>query len=188
MTIQEKIDEVVRETEGALKECAIPEGDKERILNGVKELGFRWQEANAHGRAACVMMGLIDGRYSEELSGRFIHECVQFQQFDELETKETAGSYYLFRMVPMPVYAALIDMLMVQAIEGKAGAYQEKKSGNGTEKKSGTGTKTATKAVGTGTKTAAKAAGTGTKAATKKTGTAAKKATVRKSGGAADGK
>ena len=125
-TIQGKIDDVVFEVEGALKECPIPEGDKERILNGVKELGFNWQEANAHGRAACVLLGLIDDKYPVELARRFVGECVQLKQFEELQTKETEGSYYTFKMIPMPLYAALIDLLMVQAIEGKAGVFQER--------------------------------------------------------------
>ena len=126
MTIQGKIDEVVLAVEDALKECPIPEGDREHILNGVKELGFQWQEANAHGRAACILMGLIDGHYNPDLCRRFVKECVELKQFDELQAKENAGSVYNFRMIPMPYYAALIDLLMVQAIDGGAGEYVEK--------------------------------------------------------------
>ena len=135
MTIQGKIDEIVLAVENALKECPIPEGDREYILNGVKELGFQWQEANAHGRAACILMGLIDGHYNPDLCRRFVKECVELKQFDELQAKENAGSVYNFRMIPMPYYAALIDLLMVQAIEDGAGEYQEKSGSEDGEKK-----------------------------------------------------
>ena len=131
MTIQEKIDEVVLAVQDALKECPIPEHDKDWILDGVKELGFQWQEANAHGRAACILLGLIDGNYPAHLKTQFIEECLQLKQLDELAQKEMTGSYYTFKTIPMPLYAGLIDLLMVQAIEGDAGVYNPRDQGEG---------------------------------------------------------
>ena len=126
MTIQDKIDEVVGAVAGALEKSQIREDEKAQILDGVKALGFQWQEANAHGRAACILLGLLDGHYSPDLMVKFVRECVELKQFDELSAKEIAGSYFTFKKIPMPEYAALIDLLMVQAIEGEAGEYQEK--------------------------------------------------------------
>ena len=126
MTIQDKIDEVVGAVAGALEKSQIQEDEKAQILDGVKALGFQWQEANAHGRAACILLGLLDGHYSPDLMVKFVRECVELKQFDELSAKEIAGSYFTFKKIPMPEYAALIDLLMVQAIEGEAGEYQEK--------------------------------------------------------------
>lgn len=124
MTIQDRIDEVVALVENALGRCGdmTPE-DREHVLNGVKDLGFQWQKSNAHGRASCVLFGLIDKGYSGEVLVRFVRECVQMKQMDEIQKKEVEGSYYTFRLLPMPEYAALIDLLMVQAIEGAAGVY-----------------------------------------------------------------
>lgn len=134
MTIQDRIDEVVLAVEDALKECPIPEGDKDRILNGVKDLGFQWQEANAHGRAECILLGLVAEKYTNPLKIQFINECLSLKQFDELQAKEKSGSAFLFGQIPMELYAALIDLLMVQAIEGKAGVYQEsREDGTGAE-------------------------------------------------------
>lgn len=182
MMIQDKIDEVVMAVAKALNECPIPDGDREYILNGVKEIGFKWQEANAHGRAACILMGLIGDHYNPDLCRRFVKECVELKQFDELQTKESSGSAFCLKMIPMPYYAALIDLLMVQAIEDDAGEYQEKSEGKEPEEspQKKTDAKRATVEVADKLPKAAKAPA-------KKT-TASGKATRKKASGAADGK
>ena len=123
MTIQERIDEVVTAVQDALIGSAVSDQNKDTVLNGVKELGFQWQEANAYGRAMTILMGLIEEGYSPELKTRFLHECMSMGLYDELQRKEVSGSYQTFRTISMPDFAALIDMLMVQAIDNGAGVY-----------------------------------------------------------------
>jgi hypothetical protein len=124
--IQDRIDKVVTLVEDALGRCGsmTPE-DRDHVLDGVKELGFRWQEAIAHARAATVALGLTAGYYPGHLKEQFVRECLALKQFDELRKKESTGSAYLFKQVPMTVYAELVDLLMVQQIEGHAGEYAE---------------------------------------------------------------
>ena len=128
MTIQDRIDEVVFQVQGVLLDAAIPDGDKERILSGVKELGFQWQSALAHGRALLILLGLINQYYPGHLKAQFIQECLELNQLDELERKESAGSSMAYRTIPKEMWMDLIDLLTVQQINGEAGLYAEKES------------------------------------------------------------
>ena len=128
MTIQDRIDEVVFQVQGVLRDAAIPDGDKERILSGVKELGFQWQSAWAHERALLILLGLIGQNYPGHLKQQFIQECLELNQLNELERKESAGSSMAYRTIPKEMWMDLIDLLMVQQINGEAGIYAEKES------------------------------------------------------------
>lgn len=87
-------------------------GDLEITLSGVKELGYEWLETNAHARAAAIVLGMVAETYSPTMASRFIRECVELKQYGELKRKEASGSAYLFKLLTMPEYAALIQMLL----------------------------------------------------------------------------
>ena len=125
MMIQDKIDEVVFQVQDVLKDAAIPEGDKKIILDGVKNLGFQWLTANAHGRAMSILLGLMKRKYPEHLVPQFIRECVELEQYDELKQREDEGAAYVTGRIGMPLYSALIDLLMVQSINGADAADPE---------------------------------------------------------------
>ena len=186
MTIQERIDEVVTAVQDALIGSAVSDQNKDTVLNGVKELGFQWQEANAYGRAMTILMGLIEEGYNPELKTRFLHECMSMGLYDELQRKEVSGSYLTFRTISMPDFAALIDMLMVQAIDNGAGVYvpmAKPKTDDAAEadtvvvepvscdKETGTGDVTGTEKTAGSRKTGAKKT-TGTKTRKRATGAA----------------
>ena len=87
-------------------------GDLESTLSGVIQLGNEWLEMNAHARAAAIVLGMVAETYSPMMASRFIRECVDLKQYGELKRKETIGSAYLFKLLTMPEYAALIQMLL----------------------------------------------------------------------------
>ena len=87
-------------------------GDLESTLSGVMLLGNEWLETNAHARAAAIVLGMIAETYSPEMASRFIRECVDLKQYGELKRKETVGSAYLFKLITMPEYAALVQLLL----------------------------------------------------------------------------
>lgn len=87
-------------------------GDLESTLSGVIQLGNEWLEMNAHARAAVIVLGMVAETYSPMMASRFIRECVDLKQYGELKRKETVGSAYLFNILTMPEYAALIQMLL----------------------------------------------------------------------------
>lgn len=123
MIIQDRIDEVVMAVVGVLKDAAIPDGDKEWILEGVKELGFRWQASCATTRALTVVLGLMRGYYPGNLKNQFILECAELDLYDELAAKEKIGNEYLLQQISEKEYATLVDMLMVQQINCQAGVF-----------------------------------------------------------------
>ena len=126
MTIQDRIDEVVLAVRDALNGCQIPEKDKDRIENGVMDLGFQWQRANAFGRALCILLGLMRENYTQQLKVQFINECLDFKQFDELQKKENTGGAYALGQIQIPLFIQLVDLLAAQAIKGEAGLLPDK--------------------------------------------------------------
>lgn len=91
------------------------DGELARAAQGVRQLGHEWMETNAHARAAAVVLGLVEEDYDPKLATMFIRECVQFRQYGELKRKENSGTALLFRMLTMPEYAALVQLLLEES-------------------------------------------------------------------------
>lgn len=104
MTAMDKINEALAAVEAGKKDAA----------DRVRDLGFQWRSTSAHLRAATIVMGLSDAGFGPDLIRRFITECVELKQFGELKAKEMAGSYLLFKLAPLPVYARLVDLLLTE--------------------------------------------------------------------------
>lgn len=104
MTAMDKINEALAAVEAGKKDAA----------DRVRDLGFQWRSTSAHLRAATIVMGLSDAGYGPDMIRRFITECVELKQFGELKAKEMAGSYLLFKLAPLPVYARLVDLLLTE--------------------------------------------------------------------------
>ena len=90
MNIQDKIDEALQ----AAKEAK----------SAMEELGYQWQQTNAHAKAGSIIMGMM--ATGEELKIPLDPE--------QLQRLETAGCDALFKTIPMPVYTDLIMHLLPQ--------------------------------------------------------------------------
>ena len=216
MTIQEKIDEIVRSVETAIgaggdeSKGGVPAlslvSDEERseIMDGVRELGHQWQETNAHARAMLVALGLIARKYPTEYAVRFVRECTELNQFGELKKMEDEGSTFLLRMIPLPIYAALVSLIMTQQVSGLGGEYIGSEAAGKDEdvqvelvydpsiaeeyrqEQAEKAARAARERDAAGAETGKKSGGSAKKAGAVKTAT--KKTTTRKKAGAADGK
>lgn len=85
MTIIERTEEVVRIVKEHL-DPSLPESDVKFVLSSVLNLGWQWDQTNAHTRAACVIA-------SDEGDIFDIEE----NSAEELEKLEAAGSDHIIR-------------------------------------------------------------------------------------------
>lgn len=71
-------------------------------VENIRDLGYQWQRANAHGKAAAVIVGMM--RTGEVLS----------LPLDEAQLihLEAVGADAIIGHVTMPVYAALVEHFM----------------------------------------------------------------------------
>lgn len=108
MTIQDRIDEIVNTVENMIL-LHLDEEEREEALGMVEELGFQWQQANAHARAMTVCAAVMAGeKFDPERTTE-----------EELQRLEGIGSNALIQTVSMPVYAGL-----VQAFLPEPGPYE----------------------------------------------------------------
>lgn len=142
MTAMDKINEALAAVEAGKKDAA----------DRVRDLGFQWRSTSAHLRAATIVMGLSDAGFGPDMIRRFVTECVELKQFGELKAKEMAGSYLLFKLAPLPVYAQLVDLLLTEdesaAQEAQPKEKQPAPARKAPAKKAATGRKTARAADG----------------------------------------
>ena len=108
MTIQDRVDEIVNNIENMII-LHLDEEEREDALGMVEELGYQWQQANAHARAMTVCAAVMDG---EKFDPARITE-------EELQRLEAVGGEAMIRAVSMQVYTGLVmHFLPVPEMDG----------------------------------------------------------------------
>ena len=92
MTIRDKVDEVVDMAMQIVNRYGCAQADADALVDGIREIGWQWQECNAHGHALTISAAMLAG---EELD------------MDNLPEMERKGTEAVFEAVTMPVYTAI---------------------------------------------------------------------------------
>ena len=109
MTTQDHIDKVCQMVWNALD----PKMDgekKEKVLWAVQDLGYQWQQANAHCKALCICAGMARRPEDEEFDP---------ENEKQLRALEDEGSTALMKEMGLPMYAGLVTELTMSACTGK---------------------------------------------------------------------
>ena len=68
------------------------------LIDNIRDLGFQWASANAHGHAMTICAGVMAGEpFDPEATTE-----------DDLKRLESAGSHAMFQAVPLPIYSGLV--------------------------------------------------------------------------------
>ena len=108
ISVQEHIDETVALVRKALRPD-LPAEERDHILSAVQNLGYQWQQANAHGRAESIAVGV--SRQPEDTVIDLSDESV-------LEKMESVGCEEIIRVFGLPGYSALVMHLVDRATGG----------------------------------------------------------------------
>lgn len=102
MTIQDRIDEIINSIENLIL-LHLDGEEQETVLGMVEELGWQWQQANAHARAMTVCAAVLAGEKWTPERGT---------TDDEISRLENIGTEALIHAVGMPVYSGLVQYFL----------------------------------------------------------------------------
>lgn len=118
MTIQDRIDEIVNTVENMIL-LHLDEEEREEALGMVEELGFQWQQANAHARAMTVCAAVMAGEKWAPERGT---------TDEEISRLENIGAEAMIHAVGMPVYSGLVQYFLPEP-----DAAEDEEDGEGDE-------------------------------------------------------
>ena len=108
MTVQERIDEVLRMVREAL-DPKMNDEKKLEVLRAVEDLGYQWQNMNAHCRVLCICAGMMGRPEDEEFDP---------ENEEQLQALESEGSAALMKEMGLPLYSSLVTEFTMKACGG----------------------------------------------------------------------
>ena len=90
-------------------------------ISAVHQIGYEWEESNAHCKAMSVALGLV-------ATGEML--ALKPLDPEQLKRLETAGTELLFETIPLPVYSGLVGYFLAVTRGDKWDGFDED-DGNG---------------------------------------------------------
>ena len=117
MTNQERINKAAEIIDAALQESrTLNREEKHLAMQWVWEAAFAIIAGAAHNEAQLILHAVLKD-YGPRLTGKFLQECVELKQFDEMEKKKLKGAEYLARNVDSELYTDLVQLLSERIME-----------------------------------------------------------------------
>ena len=117
MTIQDRIDEIINSIENLIL-LHLDGEEQETVLGMVEELGWQWQQANAHARAMTVCAAVMAGeKWNPEATTD-----------EEIQHLEAVGGEAMIQAVGMSAWVGLVQYFLP---EPDAAEEEEEEDGEG---------------------------------------------------------
>lgn len=101
MTIQDRIDEIINSIENLIL-LHLDGEEQETVLGMVEELGWQWQQTNAHARTMTVCAAVMAGeKWNPEATTE-----------EEIQHLETVGGEAMIQAVGMNAWAGLVQYFL----------------------------------------------------------------------------